>query len=183
MDQITDEAAAAAWLLKRYGPTEAARRAGASIRAVERWATGERTPRAQAAAGLTAAVSEARAAAKGKPTPPDASPPVLEPPTTTTYDPRAQALRVVQAVGDELAAARGNENYTPGERAALANSATTALRLYSRLCGSLDVSESQITKSAPWGRILGAFHRVFARHPEATKALEEFIADLRERGE
>ena len=106
-----------------------------------------------------------------------------QPPTTTTYDPRAQALRVVQAVGDELAAARGNENYTPGERAALANSATTALRLYSRLCGSLDVSESQITKSAPWGRILGTFHRVFARHPEATKALEEFIADLRERGE
>jgi hypothetical protein len=111
---------------------------------------------------------------RGGSTPPHASP--LE-------DPRALAHRLVSRIEKELELAQDNGAYSPRERASLATAATSALRLYSRLAGALEITQATIVRSAAWGRILRSFERVFAEHPEASKALAAFVEALREAGE
>jgi hypothetical protein len=95
-----------------------------------------------------------------------------------TSDPQVLALRVVRQLERELAAAKGNEAYTPKERAALATATTGALRLLARLSGSLEVTQTAITRSAAWSRIMRAFEAVFSRHPECAQACAEFARAL-----
>ena len=98
-------------------------------------------------------------------------------------DPRTLALRIVRELEGELALAQDNDDYTPRERSSLATAATSALRLYARLSGSLEVTQAAILRSAAWLRIGAAFDRVFQKYPEANKALAEFIAVMQELGE
>jgi hypothetical protein len=98
-------------------------------------------------------------------------------------DPKALAHRLVSRIETELSLAQGNADYSPRERATLATAGTTALRLYSRLAGSLETTQAALVRSAAWQRILRAFERVFSAHPEAAKALAEFVEALRELGE
>jgi len=145
--------------------------------AVESSASARAAGRAAQRQGRGKTVPPAAAAAPSVP-PPSAAEGASEP-----ADPKDLARRLVVRIEKELELAQGNASYTPRERASLASAGTSALRLYSRLAGSLEVTQASIVRSAAWARILKAFERVFARHPEAGKALAELAAELKELGE
>jgi hypothetical protein len=189
------------WAAGRRSPTPAVRRAIAKRYDVKAglWTS---PPTADAAPTLPEGASAAPSTARESSTATNAThsavkrprkgttrpPPRLDVPSAvyTTHgkpDPQELAQRLVSRIEKELELAQGNAEYSPRERASLASAGTSALRLYSRLAGSLEVTQASIVRSAAWGRILRAFERVFSRHPEAAKALAEFTSELREIGE
>lgn len=197
------EAAVRAWAKGDRRPSGAARAALHSAYAIDpgSWTTpaGDRRARARTPRAATTLAPEA-------PAPPSTHP---EPSATTNAPPRGAqrngssvrpprpapvhashgkpdaqelAVRLVNRIEAELARAQDNPDYSPRERATLATAGTSALRLYSRLCGSLEVTQATIVRSAAWGRILRAFERTFAAHPEAERALRAFADELKEIG-
>lgn len=62
--------------------------------------------------------------------------------------------------------------------AALSGQVTNATRLLARLSGSLEVTEAQIIRSAPFQRILGAVIETLAGDRKKLEALEKRLAEL-----
>lgn len=165
---------------RRYGTHEAARRLSTTPRTIQRWETGERVPTRKAAAQII----ELHAAMV---VPRPIAPPQLAAPAPTEGTEDKDALAVCRAtvarLERELDRLAGDVEASARERATVATALTAATRLLARLSGQLEVTHAAIIRSAAWRRILKNFEDVFARHPEAAKALQEFAQALHDGGE
>jgi hypothetical protein len=57
---------------------------------------------------------------------------------------------------------------------------TNANRLHARLSGALDITESQIVRSAPWARLMVVMRDALKKHPKALAEVTEAIEALAE---
>lgn len=88
-----------------------------------------------------------------------------------TRDPKVLVLEVLDGLRAQLRATSTDGTVTPRERASLANACTSALRLYSRLSGELEITEVSILRSAAWARLRRIVLGALDAHPEAAKAV------------
>jgi hypothetical protein len=71
-------------------------------------------------------------------------------------------------------------NAAQKEMTQLIGQLTNANRLHARLSGALDITESQIVRSAPWARIMVVLRDALKKHPKALAEVTEAIEALAE---
>ncbi len=185
MSYASDELAK---VVKRHGASEVARRLGVSEGIVRHWAKGF-APRSNAREQIEATFGIAAAGwASSESAPPGSpatalfnSPAPLAPapspaPAGGAVDAKALVLELLGQLRRALARCENDSGTTARELAQLATSATSAMRLYSRLSGELEISNSQVARSAPFQRIIRVIGEAVSKFPGACQAVERALA-------
>ena len=164
--------------VKRSGSSAVARKLGVSEAAVRAWAAGERKPKGKSAEAILEKLGGIVSAAVviGPPILPprltDATPDVQSlrtpsaPPSSDSDDPRANAVATLRVLRAAL------EKADPCDVPSLANSITSSSRLLARLSGQIDVTESQVLRSAAWTKLRRIIGAVLAEYPGAIERLD-----------
>lgn len=114
--------------------------------------------------------------------PPSQAPP--EPPPSSEPELPIDASSSKDLVRRQLAKIRGriekaeSDGVGLRELSALENSYTNAVRLYSRLCGELEITEATILRSSAWQKLLRLVREALERFPDAAKAIAEKIEEF-----
>lgn len=175
-------------IVRQRGAAEVARKVKKSTQCVNHWTTGRRKPDAAARLLLQKHYDidpidpwEAKApssAPSGAPT----TTIVLSAETLKEIDSKARLEKGTAArdlAHEQLIALRGRMmrqeaiGASPRELAVLENSYTAAVRLYARLSGELEITESAIMRSTAWMKAMRILGEVLEKYPAAAKAVAE----------
>lgn len=89
----------------------------------------------------------------------------------------------IAALKAEQARMASDPDASPRERASIATSLTSAIRLRARLHGETAVTEAAIEKSAPWRRLKAAILDALQKHPQAAEDVLAAVNRLLAQGE
>lgn len=195
---MSDDLALVRAAVKRHGSSKVARQVGVSEGTVRHWMQGSSEPRPKAreairaAFGVTSAQSPPETAPNGhrssvspsgivpKPAQKSESGPIA--PTAAVEkgeaidvdaaNPIETAVHVLEKLLAALQKARG------ARLASIANSITRATKLLAELTGHIEVTESQILRSAAWARLRTAVWGALEDFPEAMRAVNDALERL-----
>lgn len=169
-------------LVRRHGPSDAAKRLGAATRTVERWAAGETAPQAS----KKSTVEQRLARELAKPATKSAADALREAPADRELvpagDPCDTAAQTVARLSRELDRLDRDANATARERATVSTALVTATRLHARLSGALELTAQQIIRSPHWNDIVTALADALAPFPDAAHAASVALAKIGDRG-
>jgi DNA-binding transcriptional regulator YdaS (Cro superfamily) len=154
--------------VKRSGSSAVARKLGVSEAAVRAWAAGERKPKGKSAEAILEKLGGIVSAAVviGPPILPRRITDASDPPSPDSDDPRANAVATLRVLRAAL------EKADPCDVPSIANSITSSSRLLARLSGQIDVTESQVLRSAAWTKLRRIIGAVLAEYPGAIERLD-----------
>ena len=89
-----------------------------------------------------------------------------------TDDARQIAVETLTALRGRLA------DCPPGDIPRVANAVTQAAKLLAKVSGQLEISQTQIIRSAPWRQLMERLDEVLVAHPDAAKAWSEALAGM-----
>jgi hypothetical protein len=168
-------------IVKKRGIAEVARKVKVTEVAVRHWCDEQRRPAADARLlllkffdiALESWTLVVGAKLPVKPKGVDVADVVIDPGTSAKELARMQVTRIAT----RLARAERDE-MSSREISPIESSYTHAVRLFSRLSGELEITESALLRSTAWGRVKRVLHDVFDRHPAAARDFAQAIAGL-----
>lgn len=101
------------------------------------------------------------------PPPPKPRPAALPP---GELDAKVIATETLRGLRDQLAEAENS-----GERVKISTAIVATTKLLAKLNGQLEITEGQIIKSRPFGRVMAAIEEVLKKYPAAAKEVAEAL--------
>jgi hypothetical protein len=168
-------------VVQQRGFDEVARKTRTTVNGVRHWVDLRRRPNADARVKLQEVYDiplaswEIPVKTAAAPNPPSSDPELLKdlPSDISAKElARQQVDRILRRLHKAEAGDCGQK-----EMAAIESSYTGAVRLYSKLSGEFEITESMVLRSSAWARIMKRLEAVLARHPEIAKEITLALAD------